>query len=284
MFACKPSIGTEFGQHWHMTKDESDQCILVMRLETAQRRAGHSSPVLAPQPATRPVVPMATTVPAPANVAPATPRYARSVSWRDDPSTPAQWRKVAAMGGDENKAQGITKGECSDYIDALDRGEVDTEDPNQFKSQQADEGLVQLLLNIKDGYYAARQDDESPVIFFKVTRPNSGNYKGAFKVMTQHSEQWKLAYCYWPSKRETVVRSDIKELMLLVMANMPKAAAFYAFEKNRCQICGKELTDDRSRYYGIGPDCGPRHPVVIEDIDYRFGPWEMGKLRKTFSW
>jgi hypothetical protein len=281
MIVCQDSLGSEFGVHWHSNESERDDCILTLRRQGLASRRGHSSPALAPQPATRPVVPMATTVPARANVAPAT----GGRDWRNDPSTPAQHNKVASLRrrcypgrvDDQGRVQRLHR--CK-----LIRGEVDTEDANQFRSQQADEGLVQLLLNIKDGYYAARTDEESPVIFFKVTRPNSGNYKGAFKVMTQHSEQWKVAYVYWPSNRETVVRSDIKELLLLVMANMPKAAAFYAFEKNRCQICGKELTDDRSRYYGIGPDCETRHPVIIEDIDYRFGPWEMGKLRKTFSW
>lgn len=280
MFVCQDSLGSEFGVHWHSNESERDDCVLVLRRQGLASRRGHSSPPLTPTPATLPPVPMALSVPARANVAPAT----GGPAWRNDPSTTAQHNKVRLSGGDVALAEKMTKGECSDYIDKLIRGEIDTEDPNQYQSQLADEQLVQLLLMIKDGYYAARRDDESPVIFFKVTRPTLGNYKGAFKVMTQHSEQWKLAYVYWPSKRETVVRSDIKELMLLVMANMPKAAAFYAFEKNRCQICGKELTDDRSRYYGIGPDCETRHQVVVEDIDFRFGPWEMGKLRRQFSW
>lgn len=141
-------------------------------------------------------------------------------------------------------------------------------------------GLIQL---IKNGRYATRASDSEPLIFYRVSRPTKGQFKGAFKVQTQHSEEWKLAYVVWPSKRESIYRTDIKTHLLMLVGNQEVAASTYAWELGQCQICGRKLTDERSRYYGIGPDCEEFHPSVIEAIELAFGPYMPGKTRTALT-
>ena len=38
-------------------------------------------------------------------------------------------------------------------------------------------------------------------------------------------------------------------------------------------MCGKTLTDERSRWYGIGPDCETRYEESILESDQDRGPF-----------
>lgn len=278
MYLCTESMRSDFGKHWHLTEAEGQQCTLYMRAETAVRRGTRSLPLLAPVDGPRTPAPVAPVTPPRGIVAPARPGFR--------PSTDAQRDYVRALGGDVVRAQEMSVAECSDYIDELKRrptipGTSPIAEP--VEREVATTIVPEVIKMVKDGRYACRVTDESKFMFFKVSRPESGTYRGCVKIMTQHSEEWKLAIVLWPSGKLSVYRHGLEEFILTIIANRRKAGDLYAQELGDCQICGKKLTDERSRYYGIGPDCETRHAAVVSQVDEEYGPWVMGKLRSEMA-
>jgi hypothetical protein len=53
-------------------------------------------------------------------------------------------------------------------------------------------------------------------------------------------------------------------------------ALSYAEVLGHCCKCGKELTDPRSRWYGIGPDCEKRNANHIRLVDESKGVFVHG--------
>lgn len=51
----------------------------------------------------------------------------------------------------------------------------------------------------------------------------------------------------------------------LIARDPDAAAARFAALAVRCCFCGRELTDDRSRVYGVGPDCRAGAPAGLVD-------------------
>lgn len=278
-FICGPAKDTRGVIHTHERVAEiTDWC------------RGRSAPVATPTIPTRPLLPVAPAMPARVATRART-AGSKGAAWRSDPVTDDQIDYVARLGGNVPAAQKMTKGACSEYIDSLiSKGSVAVpkddsglEIRDGLKSVKVDDAMMGLIQLIKDGRYATRTSDSEPLIFYRVSRPTKGQFKGAFKVQTQHSEEWKLAYVVWPSKRESIYRTDIKTHLLMLVGNQEVAASTYAWELGQCQICGKKLTDERSRYYGIGPDCEERHAHVIEAIELAFGPYAPGKTRTALT-
>lgn len=271
-FICGPAKDTRGVIHTHERVVEiTDWC------------RGRSAPVAAPVPPPRPLLPVAPPVPARVHTRAAS-AVPKGGAWRSDPVTDDQVDYVARLGGNVPAAQRMTKGQCSDYIDSLiSKGAVAVPKiepaPEAPKSAPVDDAMMGLIQLIKDGRYATRASDSEPLVFYRISRPMKGQFKGAFKVQTQHSEKWTLAYVVWPSKRESVYRTDIKTHLLMLVGNQEVAASTYAWELGQCQICGRKLTLERSRYYGIGAECEDSHPSVIEAIELTFGPYTPGKTR-----
>ena len=57
----------------------------------------------------------------------------------------------------------------------------------------------------------------------------------------------------------------------LVCIDHKTAAYHYGQELKACHICGRDLTDERSRYYSIGPDCETRHESFIWYVEEQKG-------------
>jgi hypothetical protein len=203
--------------------------------------------------------------------------------WRSHPVTERQLSYIDKLGGDRNYASKMTKGPASDYIEMLKKGTAPvTQQPappkppenNRYKTIVP----LDMLLLVPDGRYAVRQDSNHPYVFFRVSRPKNGNFAGMFKVQTQHGEDYKLNMTV-SLKTNKVYMYDKRweNDLLLVCVDWNGAGIAYGQELGRCSICGKELTDERSRWYGIGPDCETRHPHRIELVDASpKGPFTFG--------
>lgn len=140
---------------------------------------------------------------------------------------------------------------------------------------------IDMLKSVPDGYYAVRPDSITPYTFFRVSRPKSGRYAGTVKVQTQHGEDYKLAFVIWNPQadqpRITVYNTTIEDKLLLLVVDPNGAHIAYGQEIGRCCICGKELTDERSRYFGIGPDCETRHGYIVDQVIDQKGPFTFGQ-------
>jgi len=129
-----------------------------------------------------------------------------------------------------------------------------------------------------DGRFAVRLDDKDAYRFLRISRRFSKTSKklGCIQVQSQHSDDLHLIMLYraldtpdarYPSEWIHVQRADWEKYVILAMVDPLGAGRRYAEELGECQICGRTLTDERSRHYGIGPECEKSHPDVIAYVD-----------------
>lgn len=99
-----------------------------------------------------------------------------------------------------------------------------------------------------EGRYAIRvkQDGGEKITkFYRVDRPTEGKWKGFVFVKVQASDD------LWPIKNKAE-----REKILDKIAKDPRRAMLrYGQELGKCGHCGRTLTDEESRAYGIGPIC-----------------------------
>lgn len=138
-----------------------------------------------------------------------------------------------------------------------------------------------MLEMIPSGYYAVRPDTETELAFVRISRPGHGKWKGYLKVQTQHGDQlidrwaWNMAnpdpltsvrsWSVW--RNQFPGNQSIEDLLLLVIVDHRKAGRTYAEEIGRCHRCNKDLTDERSRWYGFGPECEKLLEGEKDEID-----------------
>lgn len=183
-------------------------------------------------------------------------------------ATKKQIKYVSDLDGDVEWATKLTTKEASNYIKRLIKeGNTVTTNPiENAPNRQTTMIPMDMLLNVPAGRYAVRPDSNSKHRFFRISRPKTGNMKGSFKVQTQHGEDYKLAMVIWPSGSLTWYNMSIEDDLALVVVNTNGAAIEYGQVIGRCCRCGKELTDDRSRYFGIGPECEKVWPQIIDIV------------------
>jgi len=94
--------------------------------------------------------------------------------------------------------------------------------------------------SVADGRYAV--EHEGTLKFYKV---KNGRKAGFVFLDVQASDEWHS------------IRSPrrIDEILTLIAADELTAARRYGMELGKCSRCGRTLTDETSRAYGIGPDC-----------------------------
>lgn len=132
--------------------------------------------------------------------------------------------------------------------------------------------MLPLLANVKDGYYAAEVGDGryNDLKFFRVSRPKTGQYAGTTKIQWQIADNWRIAILvrangtYW---KPTDAPAQAEDYVLAIMVDATGCARRYAKEIDKCCRCNTSLTDERSRHYGIGPECEKHWPHIIELVD-----------------
>lgn len=191
------------------------------------------------------------------------------------PATSAQVKYLEDLGYNGN-ARELSKKGASDAIQALQeqkRKNAMTATPNRSKTKVP----IPFLMAVGDGRYAVRPDSNTPYTFFRFSRPKTGRFAGTLKIQTQHSEKYELCMAVWPNGTVSVYDFRYEDDLLLVCVDPNGAGIAYGQEIGACMICGKDLTDERSRYFGIGPDCETRHRHIIDLVESQKGPFHLGK-------
>lgn len=146
-----------------------------------------------------------------------------------------------------------------------------------------------MMSRIPRGYYAVKRDDREGVIdFMRVSYPTTGDFKGTMKVQTQHGDKLKVRVVIRLTPggvstytRDTLVEdARIAEVLFTLLPTIVEAGILYAQKKGKCCRCGKSLTLERSRYYGIGPECEDGSPEVIEYVNMSRGVYYEGKTQR----
>lgn len=141
-------------------------------------------------------------------------------------------------------------------------------------TSQIDDQLAAMLLATRDGRFAVRPDDFSPWQFLRLSRPTKGRHAGWLRVQSQHSDMLSSVASIrvggGASQRYLHAPNYLTALRLLV-CDPVRATIEYGRRKNRCSRCGKTLTDDRSRFYAIGPECEKYWPDVLRQVEADFG-------------
>lgn len=134
--------------------------------------------------------------------------------------------------------------------------------------------LKQLFPSVPAGYFAVEPGDGSPLIFLRVAdlkQDNKGWYGATRKVQTQHSDELVDQIIMYPESGWRFLRRSRANQLILALNNLivdyKTAAREYARELNRCSRCNKDLTDERSRWYSIGPECEKHWPWMIEAVN-----------------
>lgn len=189
------------------------------------------------------------------------------------------WGKPCAMA-----AKYLTKKQGIELIDQLKNPQekpmthpVVTPDPTPPPVQSVTDARVPMLAGligaVPDGLYAVQEYDGGHVDFLRISRPKTGKYGGSIKVQTQHGSygdgKYKTRAVLWPSGRFSVWHPPVIDMLMLLVTDHISAALLYAKKSNRCCRCNAKLTDDRSRKYGIGPECEKSWPHIIEAVDER---------------
>jgi hypothetical protein len=97
--------------------------------------------------------------------------------------------------------------------------------------------------DVEEGRYAV--EIEGVLKFYQVDKPMHGKWAGWTFLKVQASDE------LWPIKNR-----DAKLMILNKIAEDSKTAMLrYGQEIGKCGACGRTLTDEESRAYGIGPVC-----------------------------
>lgn len=129
-----------------------------------------------------------------------------------------------------------------------------------------------MVESMREGRYAVEvtlPNQPRDWIFLRVSRPKSGKKAGCLIVQTQHSDFYKPYFTIYPNGQvyfyQNAPRLDMA--LLMVAADPFTSAINYGRELGCCSRCARELTDERSRYYSIGPECEKYWPEIINYIN-----------------
>lgn len=180
----------------------------------------------------------------------------------------------------ELKVLGNVAEEDRDYTGAIGSGAPQPAQP------VADKLDMNVLRMIPDGRYAVTSDDGKQTVFLKLaTRTVSGGdpSREADKfrdLRYKSSDDWLELQRFYASGmvtgRNEVHGSVVADLLVQVMMDKGGCADRYGERFKECVNCGRELTDDKSRYYRLGSECITRRHDVVEYVDNNFGAWTPG--------
>lgn len=142
-----------------------------------------------------------------------------------------------------------------------------------------------MLDKIPDGRYGVANNEMTQTVFMrkKSWAPDAKNKRlaGSTTVQVKSADVWHDAFIYWPSGKVSAYKkswqgTDMNELLTMVFMDIGGSAQNYADKFSECSNCGIELTDDRSRYYGLGTDCIKRRTDIVNYVESTKGPYTKG--------
>lgn len=200
--------------------------------------------------------------------------------------TPAQITYAGALGADVRVLPIMTRAQVSSYIGILKGGSVPDDSPTVTTAPalvvpayvpppkppvyEFPEHIATMVRNLPKGYYAWQPDTITPLTFIRVRDQKTGARRGQRIIATQHGPNFKDQVIIYPNGKVLVLSRNtqlLENVLIGIVLDKFTAAKTYALEKGRCWNCHLELTDERSRWYGIGPICEPRVPWYVEQFD-----------------
>lgn len=188
--------------------------------------------------------------------------------------TEAQLWKVKKEGGDPVYAAKLTRLGASIYIQQLiEKKENRTVvEPTPRSTPPKTIVPLPMLDMVKDGRYAWRPDANTKWTFVRISRPRNGRMAGCTKIQTQHGDTLTDRMSVYPSGHVWLpVPHMIESQLIGIIVDQKQAALDYGREIGKCCRCGKKLTDERSRWYGIGPECEKVSPDQIAYVEEQHG-------------
>ncbi|QOP65588.1 hypothetical protein SEA_SUIGENERIS_46 [Mycobacterium phage Suigeneris] len=132
-----------------------------------------------------------------------------------------------------------------DWLKTLPRKNRPIETLGQWEEDERRNDVASI--DVPAGRYAVETEDgaTNALAFYKVDRPTEGRWAGYVfvKLMVSDDEQ-RLSQ-----------KAGQAVLQKIAAAGPAEASARYGHEIGECGVCGRTLTNDESRAYGIGPDC-----------------------------
>lgn len=141
---------------------------------------------------------------------------------------------------------------------------------------------LDMLNLVRAGRYAVPNLELTEYIFVRVARPKTGRSAGQTIVQTRHGDAWTERLRYHSNgrlvsrARADVKGMDLSDVIIAIITDQTTAAIEYATRAGCCARCGKELTDDRSRFYGIGPECEKDWPHFTGQVEDKRGAYAPG--------
>lgn len=140
---------------------------------------------------------------------------------------------------------------------------------------------LNVLRIIPDGRYAVTADDGKQTVFLKLsTRKRADKSKPYRDLRVKSADSWNELQRFYDDGtivgRNTVHGSVVADLLTQIMMDKGGCADRYGERFQECVNCGRELTDDRSRYYRLGSECIQNRHDVVEYVDKTRGPWTPG--------
>lgn len=189
---------------------------------------------------------------------------------------PAEWAGFNVDTGELNGAEAVPLSKPAPVAEApvarYDEPVYDRRRVTPWEKERENlKTMLPLLEHVKDGYYAAKlgTDAHNDLKFFRVSRPTRGRYDGCIKVQWQMADRWEECWVLWPSGKMSwyVDTFDVASYILTIISDPTGATRMYAKMIDKCCRCNTTLTDERSRHYGIGPECEKHRPDIIVMVD-----------------
>jgi hypothetical protein len=180
-------------------------------------------------------------LPVPASAAPATEKqlsFLRTLAAEREIPDDAREALLARI-----ERKDITKSRASDFITRLcDKPKVSGSFPADVvrPSQQREFDLP----DVPEGRYAIKEADDV-TRFYRIDKPTEGRWAGRVFVSIQASDE--LHPVRDPRRRYDIISN--------IALDPAAATRLYGREIGSCGVCGRTLTDETSREYGIGPVC-----------------------------
>lgn len=166
------------------------------------------------------------------------------------PATEAQIRFATTLceerGLDpKTELEGLGKQSISAKIDALKK----TPKAGQSKAEY---DVTVDVPEVPEGYYAI---DRNGIEFYKVDAPTEGKWAGYVFVTRLHGApgDWNREPVKDRTARAKVLRA--------IGSDVEAATVLFGRESAYCGICGSPLSDETSRYAGIGPVCAKNNGI-----------------------
>ena len=199
---------------------------------------------------------------------------ARHVVNTEAPPTVAQLSYVTSLGGDSSKAVRMTRAGVSGYIEGLKAVKAAATKEKRMTAPAKRRDLIPagMLEMVPSGYYAVQASPVEPFTFLRVVRPTKGQWAGHTKVQTQHSDTLKLRFVVYPDGRQARMANAVVNgrpidfYVKLLLSTHRVAAIAYGREIESCCLCGRTLTDPRSKHYCVGPECEKKYAELAEPI------------------